>query len=288
MKMSMTAKQALALAAVLAATAAFKASADQATPASASGPNENEKCCTGKVVSVDTQEHVLSVRSWMFTRRYNLGDNCTYALVEKPAGAAGDLQPGEAVTVWYQSAHGVPIATRVEEQPKRIEGMVTAIDAKGRTLTLRQHGFDKPMQIADGCVISLRDNQSGTLASIQPGDHVTITCDTPNNSLTARQISQTSLAFTGQLTALDLGEKTVKARDSFDHTMKFNLADHCAIVINGRLNGKLSELRPDEKLVFDYDTFNGVNVVNRIAPAPEQGNSMVTTVPGNPGYPTGY
>jgi hypothetical protein len=46
----------------------------------------------------------------------------------------------------------------------------------------------------------------------------------------------------------------------------------------------LSDLRPDEKLVFSYDEVNGVDVVNRIAPdngtaAP---NAVVLTGPGAP------
>ena len=65
------------------------------------------------------------------------------------------------------------------------------------------------------------------------------------------------------------------------------LADNCAIVLNGKTDGKLSQLRPDERLLFNYDTINGVNVVNRIAPAPveEQHDSLTTTTPG---YPTGF
>lgn len=79
--------------------------------------------------------------------------------------------------------------------------------------------------------------------------------------------------WTAVLTAIDLGEKTLKAKE-FLTSKKFNVADNCAIVINGRTDGQLSDLRPDEKLVFSYDEINGVNVVNRIAPAEEQTNSV--------------
>lgn len=73
------------------------------------------------------------------------------------------------------------------------------------------------------------------------------------------------MAYTGTLTAIDLGEKTLKARALFE-TKKFNVADNCAIVINGKTDGKLSDLRPNDRLVFNYDEINGINVVNRIAP----------------------
>ncbi len=107
-----------------------------------------------------------------------------------------------------------------------------------------------------------------TLTDIQTGNHVTVTYETPGGTLTARQIAQTSIEFTGILTAIDLGEKTLKAKALFG-SKKFNVADDCAIIINGRTGGQLSDLKPNDKLVFSYDEINGVNVVNRIAPAME-------------------
>jgi hypothetical protein len=86
--------------------------------------------------------------------------------------------------------------------------------------------------------------------------------------------------FTGTLTAIDLEAKTLKARAMFG-TKKFNVADNCAIVINGRTDGRLSNLKPTDKLVFSYDEINGVNVVNRIAPAGVQANPVASTTPPN-------
>lgn len=276
----------LVLAAVLTATAAANAVADQTAPAGqptpAAGPEVNY---TGKVIAVDPQNHTLTVKSWLLSQKeFNLGANCTYSMVGVNTGTANDLRPGQKVTVTYQTSHGVRVADQIREDPLRYEGMVTAINPNNHTLTLREHGFDRTLQIADGCSIALRENKTGALGDIQPGDHVTVTYETPNGQLVARQIAQTSEAFTGRLTAIDLGEKMVKAKGTFD-TVKFNLADNCAIVINGRTDGKLSQLRPNERLAFDYNTINGVNVVNRIAPATEQKNSVANTSPTY--YPSG-
>jgi hypothetical protein len=52
------------------------------------------------------------------------------------------------------------------------------------------------------------------------------------------------------------------------------VADNCAIVINGKTDGRLSDLKPNDKLVLSYDEINGVNVVNRIALAEAQPNSV--------------
>jgi len=60
-------------------------------------------------------------------------------------------------------------------------------------------------------------------------------------------------------------------------TKTFNLADNCAIVIDGKTDGQLSDLKPDDKLVFSYDEINGVNVANRIALADAQTKSIAST-----------
>jgi Cu/Ag efflux protein CusF len=93
-----------------------------------------------------------------------------------------------------------------------------------------------------------------------------VTYETPEGDATARQIAQTSATFTGSLTAIDLNERTIKAKQAFG-TKKFNLADNCSIVVNGNADAKLRDLKPGDDLVFSYDVVNGVNVVNRIASA---------------------
>jgi len=249
-------------------------SADPASPLT-----KPDKSYTGTVLAVDLPEHVLHVHGFLFGKSFNLGDHCTYLLPDQAAGNLNDLRPGEKIHVIYQNAQGVLVADRIEQVPMRYEGMVKSIDPVNRTLTVHIRALDRDFQIASTCQIVLRNNLAGMLTDIQPGDHVTVTYETPGDRPTARQIAQTSQTFTGSLIALDLGERTVKAHGEFN-TKKFNLADNCAIVINGKLDGRLDELKPNERLQFTYDELNGVNIVNRIAPAAEpQVNSVMTTPP---------
>ena len=155
------------------------------------------------------------------------------------------------------------------------EGTVKSIDAQDHILTLHWPAWDKQLTIGQNCRVVLRDDRSGTLAQIHPGDHVTVTYETPAGQPTVRQIAQTSRHFTGTLTAIDLGERTIKAKSLFD-TKKFNVADDCTIVINGKINGSLRDLRPDESLVLSYDKIDGINVVNRIAPANDKTQTTVS------------
>jgi hypothetical protein len=221
------------------------------------------KSYTGTIVSVDTKEHTLGLEGFFTSKTFNLGDNCTYTLVDKGAGVIGDLHPGQRVEVVYQEMHDVFVADRVTQEPMCYEGTVKACDPAQRTITLHTRGRDKLFPIAGDCKVVLRGDKPGSLADVQAGNYVTVTYETPNDKPTVRKITQTSETYTGSLTAIDLESKTVKAKSLFD-TKKFNLGDNCAIVIDGKINGRLSDLKPNDKLVFSYDEINGVNVASRI------------------------
>ena len=251
-------------AALLTATAALRA-ADE-SPAQPTVPPGPEKSYTGIVVSVDPNERTLQVRWWaMFDKSFNLGNDCVVSQLENSRASVGDLRAGEKVTVGYVKVQGVLIANRVEQDAMRCAGTIKALDTAKGTLTLAQTGFDKQLQIADNCKIGLRNGKTGSFADLRVGNYVTVTYELPVKSPVARQIDQTSIAFTGTLTAIDLPEKTVKARTAFG-TKKFSVGNDCAIVINGKTDGRLADLRLDEEVDINYDEINGVRVASRIAP----------------------
>jgi Cu/Ag efflux protein CusF len=222
------------------------------------------KSYTDTIVSVDAKEHVLVMEGFFANKTFNLGDKCTYTFADKGAGTIGDLHPGQRVEVDYQEAHDVLVADCVTQETMSYEGTVKACDPAARTITLHGRGRDKTLPIGGDCKVMLRKDKLGSLADIQPGNYVTVIYETPDGKPTAQKIIQTSETYTGTLTAIDLETKTVKARSLYD-TKKFNLGDNCAIVIEGRINGRLADLKPNDKLVFSYDEINGVNVANRIA-----------------------
>jgi len=257
------------------ATAAYRASADNTSAkATAAKP---DKTYTGTVVSVAPKDRTLDVKGFLFSKQFNLGDSCAYKMVGQGAGAIGDLRPGQRVTVGYQDANGVLVADCVTQKPLQEQGMVKAIDPAAQQLTLHAGMMDKTYQLPTGCDVTLRGGKAGALGDIQVGDHVTVTYEVPNGKPTAREIAQTSATFTGDLTAIDLGQRTLKAKDTFA-TKKFNLGDDCTIVVNGKPDGKLTDLRPGESITFSYDSVHGVNIANRIAPAEAAPTTQTTAM----------
>jgi len=268
--------------AILTATAGCRVLADEAAAnAPAAKP---EKTYTGMVVSVDPKERLLDVNGFLFShKQFNLGDTCTYMIVGQDSGAVDDLRPGQRVTVGYQDANGVLVADRVTQQALRDGGMVKAIDAKAQTLTLHAGMIDKTFQLPANCTVTLRGDKTGTVGDIQAGDHVTVTYEVPEGKATVREMAQASATFTGDLTAIDLDQKTIKAKATFS-AKKFNVGDDCAIMVNGRPDGKLTDLRPGESLAISYDEVNGVNIVNRIAPGDDRKSSVASSAPTQMGY----
>jgi hypothetical protein len=131
---------------------------------------------------------------------------------------------------------------------------------------MRHRGFHKTFSLPADCKVVLRDDRNGSLEDVKVGHHVTVVYELPGHSPVARAIEQTSATFVGTLNAIDASARTVKAKQLIGDK-KFNLADNCEIVVNGKPGGSLSDLRLGQKLALSYDEIDGVNVATRIAPA---------------------
>lgn len=245
---------------VLMTTVGSRAFGDQATAA------KSDKTYTGTVTAVDPQNHVLTVKGTLFSKKFNLGEACEYSMLGKTADSADGLRAGQKVMVSYLDTDGVLIANRIEQRPRQYTGTVRAVDQEKRTLTLRAGGLNREFNIGEDCDVRLRNDQTGSLHDLKPGHRVTVTYELPipNNTRVARQIARTSATFEGELTAIDLTERTIKARAAFN-SKKFNLARDCAVILKDRDDAQLADLKPGDRLVLSYEEVNGVNIVNRIA-----------------------
>lgn len=251
---------------------AFTAAADQAATAA-----QTDKNYTGTVISVNPNGSTLKVKGLLFSKNFNLGKNCSYALWNKPAGAVTDLRAGEKVKVAYQDVSGVLVVDRIQQEPLTDQGMVKSVDLAAHTLTLRSGWRNKTIQIPDSCLVTLSGDKSGSLVDVQPGYYVTVTYELPNDKPVAREIEQTGTTFTGELRAVNLEDQTVIAKSLFGIDT-LHLAENCAIVINGKPNGHLSDLKLGDRMAFNYEDVNGVKIVNSIEDEPMTRESETASV----------
>jgi hypothetical protein len=117
------------------------------------------------------------------------------------------------------------------------------------------------------------------LSSIKPGDHVTVVYGSPSGPDVVCQIAQTSISFAGSVVAIDVPHRTFSIEGTFGQK-QFSLANDCSIVMEGRNDAPLMDLRPGQRLTVNYDEVNGVNVANRIAPA--EASHEAATAQANP------
>jgi hypothetical protein len=223
-----------------------------------------EKTMKGVATRIDPAGKTVWVKGFWRTKRLNVADDCKVVLPDRIDARLGDLRPGQKLEINYENAQGVLVAHQIAQQNVTFTGVVRAIDPARRTLTLGHHALDKTFQIADDCKVLLRDERPGTLTDVRPAHRVTVTYEIPNHTPTAHQIAQTSATYSGTLSAIDLAERTLKAK-ALVGEKRFNLAGDCLVVIGGKPGARLTDLKLDEELVLSYDDVDGVNVVNRIA-----------------------
>lgn len=247
---------------VLASTLALCAHADE--KATVAG---KEKQWKGTVLAIDAREKTLRGRGLLWAQTFNLADNCTFSNGERNA-KLDDFRPGQKVRVAYKDAGGVLVADRVVQEKLVDSGTVQEMDAKGRTLALKRTAGTKRFRIAEDCKVILKDDKPGALEGIQMGQRVAVVYEIPGDLPVARQIEQRGTVQTATLTAIDASNKSIKARHLMGE-MKFNLADDCQIVVNGKSIGQLSDLRLGQKVTLTYDEVDGVKVLTHLAAAPE-------------------
>jgi hypothetical protein len=170
------------------------------------------------------------------------------------------------VTLTYQDVGGVLVVSRLTQNELLYKGAIKTLDVTNRTLTVG----NKTFQVDDRCVVLLRNDRHGTLADIKPGHFVTVLYEDPEGMVVARRIAETSKNFARSLTAIDLSERTIKAKAALG-SKTFHLANHCSIRVNGK-PAEMKNLRPGDEIEFNYDEVDGINVATRIATGREELN----------------
>jgi hypothetical protein len=227
--------------------------------------SQSEKSWTGTIRSVEAREHTLSVKGSFLrpAKRFAIGESCAVILPDQKSGAIGDLRPGQKVLISYQDVAGVLVANRVEQESVCFKGRVLTLDPQAGRLVVRCGTMDNSVAISPDCSVVLHNHKRGTLADIEPGQLVTVTFENPPQGAVAREIAQTSQTYSGTLVAIDLTERVIKTKGTFG-SKKFILADDCRIVLLGKPDAGLRDLKLGDKLDFTFDEVNGVNVANRI------------------------
>jgi Cu/Ag efflux protein CusF len=250
------------------------------TPSTGSTPTtpatKKLKTFKGDVSAVLEKEKIVLVKGAVFKKTFNASANCTLSFENKPRGSWADLRPGQKVEVSYEDADGILVAQSIAQYDPDFTGYITAIDTAKRSVTVKHGRFSRNFLIPESCRVIVRGADSGSLNALKIGHTIVVDYEKRGEALLAQRIQQNSPSFVGSITAIDTGLKTVKARNLLDER-RFSLGDDCRIVVNGKTDGELSDLRIGERVTFTYEDVNGVLVANRIGretTSPESQNAQ--------------
>jgi len=223
-----------------------------------------QKSFNGTVMTVDEKERTLGVKRFWSTRTFDVGDHCKVSLEDKEDAALKDLRPGHRVEVQYLMRGGVKVASCIAQNDLTYAGHISAMDTAHRIFTIKAATSSKTFVAGDDCKFVIREEKDKSLADLRIGHKVTVRYLTTPQANMARRVEQMSRMFTGTIDVIDAETRTIKAQHLFSEK-KFKLANDCQIIVGGRMDGKLSDLRIGDKLSFHYEDVDGVLVANRIA-----------------------
>jgi Cu/Ag efflux protein CusF len=246
---------------------------------------DKPKSFKGTVTAVDQKEKTFAVRGFWTTRTFNVGDHCKVSLEDKADAELKDLRPGYRVEVNYLGNSGVKVASQVTQKNQAFTGNVSAIDPASRILKVKRGTLSETFVVGDHCNVIIRDDRNRALTELRIGHKVTVSYSAPGGTKVAQKIEQAGSTFTGTVEAIDADARTLKAQHLLSEK-KFNLAKDCPIIIGGKSDGKLSDLRIGDKLSVVYEEMDGVLVATCVAreaaptkPAPAQVTRTETTEP---------
>lgn len=228
--------------------------------------HQQSKTYSGIIASLDAKEKTMTVKGLVFEKTFVAGDGCKVINGDGKDGALDSLHPGQKVKLDYRDARGVLVANRIVEEKMFYSGSVESLDPEKRVLRVKGGAFGRTFRLPADCRVVLKDEKAGGLNDVKVGHTVTVVYETPNGAPVARQVEQTSATFVGTLDAIDASTRMVKAKHLVGEK-KFNLADNCRILLDGKANASLSDLRLGQRLAFSYDDVDGVSIVTRIGPA---------------------
>jgi len=243
------------------------------------------KSFKGTVTAVDQKEKTVVMRGFWTTRTFNVGDHCKVSLEDNANAELKDLRPGYRVEVSYLENNGVRIASQVMQKNLVFTGNIAAIDPASRTLKVKRGTVTETFVASDHCNVIVRNDRNRALADLRIGHKVTVSYSAPGDAKVAQKIEQAGSTFTGTVEAIDADARTLKAQHLLSEK-KFNLAKDCPIVIGGKSDGKLSDLRIGDKLSVVYEEIDGVLVATCVAreaaptkPSPAQVSRTETPEP---------
>jgi hypothetical protein len=117
--------------------------------------------------------------------------------------------------------------------------------------------------VSDKCRFLARGKEQGSWEDLKVNQKVNVSYEVEPDGLVAYKIELRSESFSGLLDAIDVSGRTLRVKYLLT-VKRFNLADDCEIIVNGRKGAKLADLKLGQSVDLNYENVDGVMVAQRI------------------------
>lgn len=217
---------------------------------------------TGTLQSIDAEERTVKIDKFLWSKSFNLAEDCTFIIGLDKKVTAEDLKPGLEVVVNYEEVNGIPVATHIAQRQYTHSGYVKAVTPAKREIIMDRIGLTRTFKVNDSTKLSLHGKESD-LSQLKSGQKINLVYTKEGEVWLAQKIEDTSETFSGTIEAIDEGAGTLKVK-SVIATRKFNLGDGCKIIINGDDRSRLRDLRIGQQVQIHYEQMKGVLAATRI------------------------
>ena len=160
-----------------------------------------------------------------------------------------------------QATHAT--SAKAAQKDKACNGMITAVDQKEKTVSVRTFLFNKTFNISDNCRVSLEDNPDASVTDLHPGQKVDVHYESTQGVMVAHRIVQHNLVFVGYITSIDPdGRKLVVKHGA--SSKDFVIDHNCQVVLNDDKSGGLEDLRIGHTVNVVYESAHDTLAAHRI------------------------
>jgi len=238
-------------------------------PARAGDQTANKlKMVSGSISAVDVKSKVVTLSGFWGEKSFVLGEDCVLSQPEKKQTGLADFHPGQKVEIGYSEVQGIRVAGSISLEELVFAGKITGLDLAKHNAVVKSGMSSRSFTLSDDVIVSMPANAKAGPGDLALGNRVRVIYESPKSQSTARRIEMTSQQYIGTLDGISPAQRTVTASKRLIGGKTFHLAADCTILNNGKLDGHLTDLHVGQEYQLSYETVEGVNIVNCIAPVP--------------------
>lgn len=142
-------------------------------------------------------------------------------------------------------------AAKEDAKARSWNGTVTAVDPKGRTVTVKRFLFAKTFSMAESCDITVGNHKQAQADELHPGMKVGVRYAETQGVPIASALHQKQEKLRGTITAIDADSRAIKVGQGM-WAKQFTAPEDCVFEFHKGSTGAISDLRLGQRVTVTY------------------------------------